>query len=78
MESAKKACKAELTDLVLKAAKLAWNIITHLKDSAANRKGMIKEIYSLIFYMQKCKINYQPDLVLFLSDVFFQAAKENA
>ena len=78
VEAANKACKARLTDLVLQAAKLAWNIITHLKGSAANRKVMIKSIYSLIYYMKQCQINYQPDLVLFLAEVFFQAAKENA
>ena len=76
-EAAHKGCKADINILVLDAAKQFWNICSRLKDSAMNRKALIKPIFTMIYYLKTVKETSEPDLVLLLNRLITQAALEN-
>lgn len=79
LEACHKGSKARNSQLVIDAAKQFWDITSVLKSSYANRRILIKPIFSVIHYLSIIKeenLN-DPDLVVLLQNVLFQGCMEN-
>jgi hypothetical protein len=77
VEAAHKGERANISSLLLDAAKQVWNISAKLQFSPSNRKMMIKPLFSTLFYLKSMKEKSEPDLILLLSQLLFKAALEN-
>jgi len=63
--------------LVVNAGKQIWNICEKLQETAENRKALIGPIQQALQNLKLIREKSESDLVLLLSQLFFQACFEN-
>ena len=78
VEAASKGFKCGINILVLDAGKQVWNVSARLQESKANRAKLIQPIRTVLNFLRELKEDSEPDLLLLLSQLYFQAAWESS